>query len=91
MTAFLGVAAAAVLVTMMMAIARAALGPTLHDRILSVNTFGTATVLLIALLGYLTGRTEFLDLAMLYALLNFIGTIAFLKFFKYGNLAEGGD
>ena len=85
------VAGLSVLVTMAMVLVRAVRGPTVYDRILSVNTFGTATVLFIALLGFLTGRPDFLDLGLLYALLNFIGTIALLKYFKYGNLAEEAD
>ena len=91
MISSLAVATIAVLVTMMMALIRAVRGPTVYDRVLAVNTFGTSTVLLIAVLGFLTGRPDFLDLALLYALLNFIGTIAVLKFFKYGSLAEEGD
>lgn len=80
-----------VLVTMGMALVRATLGPTVYDRILAANTFGTATVLFISVLGFLNGRPDFLDLALLYALLNFIGTIAMLKYFKHGNLAEDRD
>jgi multicomponent Na+:H+ antiporter subunit F len=80
------VATAGILVAMAMALARALLGPTVYDRVLAVNTFGTKTVLLIAALGFLTGRPEFLDLALVYALINFIGTIAVLKFFEYGDL-----
>ena len=67
---------------------RAVLGPTVYDRVLAVNTFGTKTVLLIAVLGFLTERPEFLDLAIVYALINFIGTIAVLKFFEYGDLGR---
>jgi multicomponent Na+:H+ antiporter subunit F len=90
-TAPLVVAGIAVLVAMSMALLRAIRGPTVYDRILSVNAFGTATVLFIAVLGFVTGRPDFLDLGLLYALLNFIGTIALLKYFKYGNLAEEDD
>jgi multicomponent Na+:H+ antiporter subunit F len=80
------VATAGILVAMAMALVRALLGPTVYDRVLAVNTFGTKTVLLIASLGFLTGRPEFLDLALVYALINFIGTIAVLKFFEFGDL-----
>ena len=80
------VAAAGILVSMALAMIRAILGPTVYDRVLAVNTFGTKTVLLIAALGFLTDRPEFLDLAIVYALINFIGTIAVLKFFEYGDL-----
>lgn len=74
----------ALLVTMVMVLIRAMLGPTLYDRILAVNTFGTKTVLLIAVLGFLSGRPDFLDIALVYALINFIGTVAVLKFFDTG-------
>ncbi len=79
-------ATAGILVSMSLALTRAILGPTVYDRVLAVNTFGTKTVLLIAALGFLTERPEFLDLALVYALINFIGTIAVLKFFELGDL-----
>jgi multicomponent Na+:H+ antiporter subunit F len=82
------VAMLAILTTMALALVRAALGPTVFDRVIAVNTFGTSTVLFIAVLGFLNGRPDFLDLALVYALINFIGTIAVLKYFKYGDLAE---
>lgn len=85
-------AAVGLVVAMALALARALIGPTLYDRILSVNTFGTKTVLILAVVGFLFGRPEFLDIALAYALINFIGTIAVLKFFKYGDLGSaGGD
>lgn len=77
------VAAISLLIVMAMALIRAFLGPTLYDRILAVNNFGTKTVLLIAVLGFLGGRPEFLDIAIVYALINFIGIIAVLRFFEY--------
>jgi multicomponent Na+:H+ antiporter subunit F len=73
----------AVLFTMLLALARAVLGPTVYDRILGVNMAGTKTVLLIAVLGFLSGRPEFLDLALIYVFLNFITTVAVLKFVQY--------
>ncbi len=81
-------AVAAIVVTMGLALARAALGPTVFDRILAVNMFGTKTVLLISVFGFLTRRPDFLDLALLYALMNFIGVVAVLRFSKYGHFAE---
>ena len=80
-----------ILVAMGIALARALLGPTIYDRVLAVNTFGTKTVLLIALLGFLTGRPDFLDISLVYALINFIGTIAVLKLLKYGDLGTPGS
>jgi multicomponent Na+:H+ antiporter subunit F len=73
-------AIAAVLATMAMALARGLLGPTAYDRVLAVNMFGTKTVLLFALVTLALGRPEFLDLALAYALLNFIGVLAVLEF-----------
>ena len=80
----------AVIVAMLLALARALLGPTVYDRILAVNSFGIKTVVMIALLGFLMGRPAFLDIAIVYALINFIATVAVLKFFEYGNLGAGG-
>lgn len=79
------VATGAIILTMVLALARAMAGPTVFDRILAVNMFSTETVLLIAVLGFLTGRPAFLDLALLYAMLNFLGATAVLKFVRYGN------
>lgn len=70
----------AILVVMVMSITRAILGPTFYDRILAVNVFGTKTVLLIALLGFVMGRPEFLDIAIVYALINFISVIGVLRY-----------
>ena len=81
----------AILVVMLLVLFRAALGPTVFDRILAINTFGTATVLLIALFGFVTERPDFMDIALLYALINFIATIAVLKLFHYGNLGKSLD
>ena len=70
----------AILVVMIMAITRGVMGPTLYDRILAVNMFGTKTVLLISLLGFVMGRPEFLDIAIVYALINFISVIGVLRY-----------
>lgn len=83
-------AAVAVLVTMGLALVRALLGPTVYDRILAVNMFGTKTVLLIAVVGFVSGRPDFLDLSLVYALINFIGVLAVLKFFQYRDLGHVG-
>ena len=76
----------AILLTMAFALVRALRGPTVFDRILSVSMISTKTTLLIAVMGFLFGRPDFLDIALLYALINFIGAIAVLKFYKYGSL-----
>lgn len=76
-------ATAAVIIAMVLALVRAFSGPSLYDRVLAGNSFGTKTVLLIGIMGFLTGRPDFLDIALLYALINFAATIAILRFFSY--------
>ncbi len=63
-------------------------GLTVYDRVLAGNTFGTYTVLFIGVLGFLMGRPDFLDIALLYALINFVGTIAILKYFRYRAIGD---
>lgn len=79
-------ASVAILVTMVLVLIRALLGPTVYDRILAANSFGTKTVLIIAVYGFLSGRPDFLDIALVYALINFVSVVAVLKFFEYGEL-----
>jgi multicomponent Na+:H+ antiporter subunit F len=72
----------AILVTMVLALVRALLGPSVYDRVLAVNVFGTKTVLLLAVMAFLNGRPDFLDLALAYALINMVGILAVLEFFQ---------
>ena len=81
----------AVLAALILTVARALKGPTVFDRLLAANSVGTAAILLLALFGFMTGRPEFLDIGLLYALLNVIGTLAVLKFCRYGSLGHGGE
>lgn len=84
-------AAIALLVALALALTRAFLGPTVFDRAQSANTIGTLAVLLLSVIGFLTGRPEFLDLAIVYGLLNLIGTIAVLNYFQLGALGDPGE
>jgi len=81
----------AVLVALALAAVRCVLGPTAFDRLLAANSIGTSAILLLALLGFFSGRPEFLDIGITYALLNVIGTLAVLKFFRYGALGHAQD
>ena len=72
----------AILVTMVLALVRALRGPTVYDRVLAVNMFGTKTVLLLSVIAFLLGRPDFLDLALAYALINLVGILAVLEFFQ---------
>lgn len=82
------VAAIAILITMALALGRALIGPTVYDRVLAVNMFGTKTVLLLAVVAFLFGRPDFLDLALAYALINFIGVLAVLEFIQNQGLRQ---
>ena len=76
------IASLAILVTMALALVRALMGPSVYDRVLAVNMFGTKTALLLSVVAFLYGRPDFLDLALAYALINFVGVLAVLEFFQ---------
>ena len=87
MTAVLVITALAIIATMGLALARALMGPTVFDRIVAVNVFGTKTVLLIALIVYITGHEDLIDVALVYALINFIAIVTVLKLVRQRDLA----
>ena len=72
----------AILITMVLALVRALRGPSVYDRVLAVNMFGTKTVLLLSVIAFLVGRPDFLDLALAYALINLVGVLAVLEFIQ---------
>ena len=76
-------------ITGILILIRIVLGKTTFDRILAVNSLGTVIVIGISIHGFYSNRPEFLDIAIVYALINFIGTVAVLKLFSTGSL--GGD
>ena len=82
------VATFSILISFILVLIRLFLGPTLYDRVLALNAFGTLAVLMISVVGFLFGRPDFLDIALLYALLNFISTITILKFFRYKEIGD---
>lgn len=84
-------ALAAILVTLILALVRALLGPSIYDRIAAINMFGTKTVLLISVLAFTSGRLDLLDIALVYALINFIGVIAVLRLVAYGEFHSKGN
>ena len=85
------IASAAILLALALVVARAIKGPTVFDRVLAGNSVGMLAILLLAVIGFLTGRPEFLDIGLTYGLLNLIGTLAVLKFFRHGDLAYDTD
>jgi multicomponent Na+:H+ antiporter subunit F len=68
-----------ILVAIALGLVRAFRGPTLYDRVMAANMIGTLTVLMVAVLGFMTGRPEFLDIALVYVLISFVSTIAVLR------------
>jgi multicomponent Na+:H+ antiporter subunit F len=90
MSSMLVLTSLAILVTMTLALIRATLGPTIFDRVLALNMIGTKTVLLISVVCFLTERNDFLDLALLYSLMNFIGMVALLRFSTYQSFGDEG-
>lgn len=87
MSAVMLAATVAILVTMFLALLRALCGPTVYDRIVAVNVFGTKTVLLVALVTYLSGHSDLIDVAIVYALVNFIAIVTVLKLVRERTLA----
>lgn len=94
----IGAASLGLIVAIGLLLIRALRGPTLYDRVAAVNALGTMIVLLIGAMGFLLGRPEWLDIALLYTLINFVTTIAILKFFRYRSFqvpmvrkSEGGQ
>ncbi len=75
-----------VLLAVPLALYRAIRGPLVYDRVLAANVIGTKTMVLIALIGFVFGRPHFLDIALVYALINFLATIAVLKYRETGGL-----
>lgn len=82
---------ALLLIALALVLVRAISGPTVYDRVMAGNATGTLAILVLSVHGFLMGRPEFLDMALMYALLNVIGTIAVLKFFRYGDLGDPGE
>lgn len=82
---------AALLVALALALVRAVLGPSVFDRVQAANTVGTISMLLLVAIGFLTDRPDFEDLAIVYGLLNVVGTFAVLKFFRHGDLGYSAD
>ena len=72
---------AVILIAIALGLVRAFRGPTLYDRIMAANMIGTLTVLMVAVLGFMAGRPEFLDIALVYVLISFVSTIAVLRLY----------
>lgn len=91
MTIVLVLTTLAIFATMALALVRALKGPTIYDRILAVNVFGTKTVLVVALVTFVSGHADLIDVALVYAMINFIAIVAVLKLVKMRDLARAGE
>ena len=81
----------ALFVCFIIILVRLVAGKTMYDRVLAANSIGTIIVLGISIHGFFMGRPEFIDISIVYALINFIGTVAILKLFDKGTLGEIDD
>ena len=84
-------AALAVIAALVLVVVRVLKGPTLFDRVLAGNSVGSLAIIFLAVLGFVNGRPEWLDIAITYGVLNLIGTLAILKFFRHGDLAYDAE
>ena len=75
------VIAGLLLLAMLLVLLHAALSRHIFDQVLAINTFGTITILLIVVIGVLSGRDYFIDIALLYALVNFVSIVTLLRLF----------
>lgn len=91
MNTVLVLTALAIFVTMALALIRALRGPSVWDRIVAVNVFGTKTVLIVALVTAISGNDDLVDVALVYALINFIAVVAVLKLARMRDLAGAGE
>ncbi len=83
MTLLFVVIAIVIALLMVIPLYRVVVGPTVYDRIIGAGLIGTKSILLLAIVGFTYNRIEmFVDLAIVYALLNFVGTIAASKYLE---------
>lgn len=92
----LGMVLGVLLLAMLLVLIHTARARRLFDQVLAINVFGTLSIALIAGIGLLSRRDVFVDIALLYALVNFVATIAILRLFskrrlRWPALREGGD
>jgi len=75
-----------IVVTILLSLYRAVVGPGVFNRVAAVNVIGTKTIVLLIVIGYYFERPLFFDISVLYAMMNFIGTLAFAKYLQRGEL-----
>ncbi|MGB0513736.1 MAG: monovalent cation/H+ antiporter complex subunit F [Wenzhouxiangellaceae bacterium] len=91
MNTILVLTALAIFVTLALALVRALKGPSVYDRIVAANVFGTKIVLIVALVTVISDNYDLIDVALVYALINFITVVAVLKLTRMRDLAASGE
>jgi len=70
-------------ILMAMSLYRAVVGPTVVDRLIGVNAIGSKTVVLLIIIGFLYHRIDmFVDIALAYAMLNFVAVLGASRYFQ---------
>ncbi|MFQ6071393.1 MAG: monovalent cation/H+ antiporter complex subunit F [Methanosarcinales archaeon] len=75
-----------IIITTLLCLYRGVYGPEMYNRLVAINTIGTKTIVILVLIGFIYERPFFFDIALVYALLNFIGTLAISKYVETGRL-----
>lgn len=77
-----------IIVSISLSLYRGVVGPGVLNRVAAVNVIGTKTIALLVIMGYYFERPLFFDIAILYAMLNFIGTLVFAKYIERGDVCS---
>jgi len=86
MTSFYLTVGIILIVNAFLCLYRAARGPTVPDRILGINIVGTKTLVVLVLIAYIFNQPMYLDIALVYGLLNFIVTVAAARYIETGKI-----
>lgn len=86
MTSFFLTVGILLIVNAFLCLYRAARGPTVPDRILAINIVGTKTLVILVLITYIFDQPMYLDIALVYGLLNFIVTVAAARYMETGKI-----
>jgi multicomponent Na+:H+ antiporter subunit F len=73
-------------VLILISIYRALMGPTVSDRVIAINLMTTLVIAIIVLLAYFYDQPSFIDVAILYAMIGFLMTVAVVKYLEKGSL-----
>jgi len=75
------------ILTIFLCLYRVVFGPGVENRLIAVNTVGTKTIIILVIIGFIYERPIFLDISIIYAMINFIATLAIAKYLKRGYIS----